>query len=405
MYPPRLLPGLLLGLGAVRPRTVGALTYTNQFQLWYPQYGWIYERILRENCTAEYDAYRTGIKNDSAIDRLGGGGVYSALTQPVVLCLLDGASEYVKAQMASSQVLLGVAPTVLALLGPGADETAALLLVARRPLLFVLIAAGSPSVYLGRAFEYPAPARLLAEPPTLALRRARPRGARRAAVTLAEYALVVGAVANIGLVSYDVGRRTICAVISDWIFAPLFWACLGIVVHISGAVVQRMRLRRLGPGEAPTGVDVGLGPWLAGLPRRTLRAAAGEFRIAAAQDDVRVDVFPESEAYVCLSWLLSTAIISQILLGTLIFSSTLFMGPLDALTVLVRYILSAMTCRIVLMYELSGIRDAVKRSRETAGAPATEVVMVEPGTMASTGHDPHSYPTEKAHWRRAIEGA
>ena len=43
--------------------------------------------------------------------------------------------------------------------------------------------------------------------------------------------------------------------------------------------------------------------------------------------------------------------------GTLVFSSTLFIGTLDALGVIARYLASALVCRIILLVELAGVRD------------------------------------------------
>lgn len=50
-------------------------------------------------------------------------------------CILDNTGEYVKSVMATAQVLLGVTPTILSILGPSTEELAMLGVVARRPLL------------------------------------------------------------------------------------------------------------------------------------------------------------------------------------------------------------------------------------------------------------------------------
>ena len=90
-----------------------AVTSTKQFKHWYPQFGWIFETIVKVNCTAEYDRYLTGIKNHSEIDFLGGGGIYTAITQPLIECILDHTSEYLKFAMTGAQVVLGVMPTII----------------------------------------------------------------------------------------------------------------------------------------------------------------------------------------------------------------------------------------------------------------------------------------------------
>lgn len=69
---------------------------TSQFKHWFPQFGFIFDRAVKENCAAEYEDYLTKIKNTSKIDWYGGGDVPSALTQPVVSCVLDNTTDYIK---------------------------------------------------------------------------------------------------------------------------------------------------------------------------------------------------------------------------------------------------------------------------------------------------------------------
>lgn len=229
------LSATLFVLMALNLACVQAMTYTNQFKNWFPQYGWIYEKTLHENCTEQYANYLTGKKDHSKIDALQGGGTFSALTQPVIQCILSNVSEYIKAQGSSAQVLLGVAPTILALMGPSTDETAVFLLIARRPFLFILLACGSPSVYFDRAFKYTNPDEILADHSSR-LQKKRVSGWLRVFVTIAEYVFVVAAIANIAHVNYELGTKAICAIMSDWIWAPMLWGILGILVHIVSAV-------------------------------------------------------------------------------------------------------------------------------------------------------------------------
>lgn len=186
-----------------------AFTYTNQFQQWYPQFGWIYDYTLHTNCSDQLAKYRAGVKNHTEIDRIGGGGTLSALTQPVVQCILANISEYLKGQIATSQVLLGVMPTILSLLGPGTDETATFLLIGRRPLLFLLLSLGTSSVYFERAFKYPDPSQILADHP-LRLQQTPRGGAIRAVIIAGEYLLALAAVTNIIVICKDIGIKTVC---------------------------------------------------------------------------------------------------------------------------------------------------------------------------------------------------
>lgn len=61
--------------------------------------------------------------------------------------------------------------------------------------------------------------------------------------------------------------------------------------------------------------------------------------------------------YLALSWVLSTGIVFHVVFGTLLFSGLTFIGPKDAMAVVVRYIVSVLVCRVILMYEIAGMRE------------------------------------------------
>ena len=75
---------------------------------WYTQFGAGYARILRNNCTADYE--------DFLVFRPGT-GCYSCYVTPLLNCLLDNVDEYTKAKMATASILLGLLPTLLAYFG------------------------------------------------------------------------------------------------------------------------------------------------------------------------------------------------------------------------------------------------------------------------------------------------
>ena len=65
---------------------------------------------------------------------------------------------------------------------------------------------------------------------------------------------------------------------------------------------------------------------------------------------------PETRKAICLNWIALILAYAHWVLGTLVFSSTLFIGTLDALGVFTRYLASALVCRMILLVELAGIR-------------------------------------------------
>ncbi|KAK4209360.1 hypothetical protein QBC37DRAFT_245192, partial [Rhypophila decipiens] len=317
-------------------------TNKNQFQQWYPQYAHIFSDIRQLYCEDEYAAYLTGVKNHSRIDYIGGGGIYSVVTQPVINCILNHTSDYVKNGMTSAQVLLGVMPTVLAILGASTEEMSMLSNIARRPLLALLLSAGSPSVYFSRAFEYHDPAEILSDHPAR-LPQWRPRRwFSISGIAAVEYAIAIIAVGNIVVMNWELGIKTICAFWTDGILAPTVWAVTGVLTHLLGMLVLRLRLVGWRGKDAEA--------WIILSTTEGIPAAAEGYQ-------VRIVTFVERKTFLVAAWTLSMLTVFHIIYGTVVFASTTFIGIQDALTILARYIASVACCRVILMYELAGLRE------------------------------------------------
>src|ERR1700761_505703 len=86
---------------------------TRQFQEWYPEWNFIFQRILSENCTEEYEYWLSGRRNVTRFnlyDVWVGAYGESALAQPIASCILSNTSDWIKSEMASAAVLLSLAP-------------------------------------------------------------------------------------------------------------------------------------------------------------------------------------------------------------------------------------------------------------------------------------------------------
>ncbi|KAM6534095.1 hypothetical protein FALCPG4_007033 [Fusarium falciforme] len=382
-----------------------AATSTKQFKHWYPQYGRVFENIIKTNCTTEYDKYIIGYKNHSEIDWMAGGGIYTALTQPVVDCLLKNTSEFLKGNMTGAQILLGVMPTIIALLGPSHDEIAMLSNVGRRPLLAAGMALASPSAYFSRAFEYHEPDEILSKGKE---RRTQWRPQNVYSILLVsflEYALVTAACYNVVMNTLQVSRQTITSFSSDTDFMPNLWLVLGLFIHVFSGIIFRLRLRgwrikepaegkntrlccflsvpiplwddvkkskkeyeammeeakKTVPGlkESFHRVIESLITWIKGTgPRLVVILTTTEF-LPCATKGYRVDIymFTETKTFLFLAWALSTFTILHVVFGTLVFAGILFVGMKDALSIVGRYIAAVVICRVILMYELAGIRE------------------------------------------------
>jgi len=316
----------------------------DQFKDWYPEFGHVFDRILHRNCSIEYATYLTGNINQTLIDRYRyvGADKDNVLAQSVSNCILESTSEFIKSNMAGAGVLLGLTPTILAAVGSSADETAMLFDLSRRPLLAVLLAAGSPAVFPLRSFEHRDPLAILREregrirPPLLP-------GYVEAIIMVLEYLFALAAISNVVSISWELGRRVICGFAPHVTYIPLLWAVLNIGIHISSAVALWLRTSVKCKRPSASYLDF----------------VKLHFTPLAKQKPVVVTLHPESYSFVFFSWLTPLFTVLHCLFGTLAFSSMLFISVRDSIYVISRFMISVIVCRIILMYELAALRDAV----------------------------------------------
>ncbi|KAI9692302.1 MAG: hypothetical protein M1822_006533 [Bathelium mastoideum] len=373
----------ICALGLLSPKDI--LRSKRQFKAWYSQYAYQFRTIAQNNCTDEYSVYLYGTRKNTTIITLSGSGHFTPFIQPMLNCLLENASEYIKYQLSSSQVMLGLTPTIIALLGTSSEEVCFLALIGRRRLLGFLLAAASPSIYTERAFKYQEPIEILKE----RLHKSRheehviPTMSRnlRWIVVLIEYTAILSAIANIGTLEWQLGVKSIQAVNPNTIFVPMLWSFLGVAAHLAGAVVFNMRARRLSERKNPPPLPT-LGSSLKSLKIRNPVSVISKIPAACKNMVVRefcldddgqnqklyFHLYPESRCFTFLAWFTSVLIVFHIILGTLILSSTNFVGPKDALGIMARFILSVIICRVILVYELAVLR-VEHRNAEISDSP------------------------------------
>ena len=314
-----------------------AVAATNQFHDWYPEFSLPFSTILQDNCTKEYDIYLTG-KRTNIIDHLTGGDSDNQLAQPVVNCILSSTSEFIKSAMASAQVLLGLTPTMLAVLGPSTEETSLLFVVGRRPFLALCLAAGSPAVFPLRSFENKDPLEILKwredrlRPPMV-------QGTRERIIMILQYAFAFGAIANSALVSRQLGISVISNFAPQRTYLVLLWAFLILLIHGFGSFTLMLRVRTADELDK-TGYS-----WL-----------KRQFVLVNDRHPVKLKVVPESYWFLFLTWFTAMGTICHVIYGTLVFSSLLFISVRDSLLVIARYMVSVICCRVILMYELASLR-------------------------------------------------
>jgi hypothetical protein len=228
-------------------------------------------------------------------------------------CMLENTSEVIKGDMASGIVALGLMPTVLIFLGSGISETA--LLARRRPLLALLIAAGSPSVNPLPTFVYPNPIKeLRAREGHLVPKYFTPWQA--ALVSILQYGLVIGAVANLYTTAFYTGYWTINAISCDTTWFQTLWAVLTLPIHLFGVWALALRVKTVRNKARQHDKN----------PNRVLQWLKHETKPCVTHEKIALTWKPETYLFVVVSWWTSIITATHVLWGTIAFSSIQFLG-------------------------------------------------------------------------------
>lgn len=333
-------------------------------------------------------------------------------------CIIDNLSEATKASLASAEVVLGLLPTLLAVISPSIAELA--LLSVHRPLLATIISIGSPGVLQTRIFEYEDPAETLDLPDAthgitrLALALG-PWGPTVATIiSLLEYAVVLASATNVLYLSTTLGFRSICSWGCDRSWPPVLWAIFPLVIFMVGAQGYRLTLdpatrhknapvllhkqgsfftdyptqrnpsptvntppadktmptttadpifspQSYSPEPTPQGTtNFGSRVW-ALIKREVLPCAAhpdtvinNRLPLVAPNTRVKVGIMLN-----CVAGFLSCM---HLLYGTVVFASFNFIEIIDVISnIALRYLASSIACRLVIMIEVAGMRGARMR--------------------------------------------
>ncbi|KAI0200007.1 hypothetical protein F4808DRAFT_470698 [Astrocystis sublimbata] len=288
------------------------------FQEWYPQWSSM-DGIVHANCSAQFNAYM-----ESRFD----------------IC---ASPKTWKADMAAAGVLLDLLPFMLSLVGCSTLEISILGL--RRPVLALLLSACSPAVVPISALSNQDPSDILNRKPG-SLEMPMLKGTKSFLIVLFEYIVVLGSLANIIHICWQLGIRTVCSFSIDVVFFPLIWALVLVVpIHTLGSVALRLRCQLKKCRESG---GKSLCSW-----------TSEEFTLSVNQVPAQLIMLPESVLYIAVSWTTAMVIVRHIAFGTIGFSSILLIGTSDALYAILRFSASATLCRLVAAFEISGMRRSV----------------------------------------------
>jgi hypothetical protein len=313
------------------------------FHHFYTEWGFIFERIIRVNCSAEYDIYTDGKMPRSKwyeTSRWLGSGSTSANVVPLADCIIKNSPEYMKAGMAAANVVLGLTPAILSSLGSSVDETSTLFVCGRRPFLAICLCLGSPGVPPLRLFEH----RQLSQP--LERRQGRLKlelysFATEVLILIAEYVIVFASIANVAQLGYEMGSRVVLVFAPHLSYLILLWLFIGSSAHIFAAVSLSLRVRIEHEEYEDDGATSGLQSWIIPWCRK---------------GTTKIFFLPETLFYSFFVGFVSLLIAAHIIFGTLVFSSVLFISVRDCMPLIGRLMASVIVCRVVLMYEIAKIR-------------------------------------------------
>lgn len=346
---------------------------TPQFQSWFPNHNKALINYTLTTCNASYDDYLAAFHSP----RHSQNASYLLSTcYRLEACLLDAIPSNWQANFNSATVILGLMPTLLAIIGPSVAEIS--LLSAHRPLLSFFISMGAPAIWVHRTFEYIHPTEILREQRGV-LRISKMRPWPAAMMSLGQYVVAIGATVNVIMTSIRVGRNSILALGCTTTFAPLLWSILSFAIHlVSGVsyfIARKMARRRVQVERLPKEED-------------SSETGGNSEQLKSERNQATTSSVPQQCSRLRDAWLSETTIcvnrskshhshdettvpqvavllavaaglmsFMHVIFGILIFSSLQFITVWDVLTqILWRYTVSSTVCRLLLIMEICGLR-------------------------------------------------
>lgn len=414
-----------------------------KLQRWFPDDSdyWI---NAASKCEAEISAYLINNRTD----------VCPTPCSCAADCILNDIPGTLESNYASAQVVLGLVPAVLLLIGPSIAEVAAI--STRRPLLAVLIALGCPTSYLVRVFR-----RVDIREPLMPTDRSiigttlgeyltkRTSGSATLVdangmtkrchrqvtvhiVDIAMYALALLAIANGVQISIYTDLRTISGWRCGALFMPMVWFLMSVVEHGWGMIAVRVHRwpdrQNAGACTGPEPVNAHTSPSgsnvsVPNLDSQSRAALQSHLKLCDTQQYLSwIRSLLVSDLYTQLLiakptlwaefifWIAQASALVHMIFGIFELSSLVFISALESVQVFARFALSIALCQIVVQVELAIIRAELQHQSSTRAADivsimrdahggSSEQIMLSDVTriVGSTGsHQSHGSSTDTA---------
>jgi hypothetical protein len=145
-----------------------------------------------------------------------------------VTCLIDNIDEVNKVDMASASVLLCLAPTMLAMVGPSIAEIS--LLSSRRPILSFLVTMSAPALNIGPLFEFQSPVQALKgrSKDIHSITDPKPGSRIYGLIVGLQYVFLLGSIVNVVTNSVQLGAWTVVSWKCQATYMPALSMCIAI---------------------------------------------------------------------------------------------------------------------------------------------------------------------------------
>jgi hypothetical protein len=315
---------------------------TSQFRHFFPAWSGYLHGIIENNCTELGNDYYD-VSNESRL-----------LPYELANCILDNMAEFRKTEMSITAVILGLLPTILQQVGPTVAEVS--VLATRRPLLAFLLGIAMPSVSTSGSVN---PAETLRSPVDVHIYSGALARAQWLwwSISAAEYLIALAAITNVFHQLYQLAYWSISissiAVYNGGIsqtYAPFLWVILLVPAHLIGFWGFKLRYRtsrRARDGKT----------WI--------QAIKSEFSPCVMGEPLLLKEVKKGLLFIVVRYFTDMASLAVFIFGTVALSSQIFISLGDVIPVIGRFLLSTLVCRLILLFELHGLREATSRLEKT----------------------------------------
>ncbi|KAL4725712.1 hypothetical protein ACLX1H_007863 [Fusarium chlamydosporum] len=330
-----LLPVAIIVCYHVTPAVALGRSYS-QYEHFFPAWEHLIKDQIERNCSKALESYNS---HNSTNPRPG---------YDVIGCILETMPEYRKAELASAAVILGLAPSILQLMSASYLDTA--VLSYRRPGLAFLLSMSSSGVRPLTATEYDGFIDTMKADDLHTIFGKPKSDWAPAVVSILEYVVACGAVANNAHLSYQLSVWAVCTFSPGLDFLPAVWTAAAVVIHLFGYLAAKLKLsvKALDENGMPvTQVTLWQRIWF-------------ELTPTAWQDKLKVEGKNDRKGlFLALVSALYIGDALQAFFGTLVLSSLVFISVRDSAIIVVRLMASALFARGILIYELAGFNTKI----------------------------------------------